>query len=105
MTWRELPPQELDRALAFLRAQGYRPYALLETWEQADYVSRFGGQSPLGQASVAPVADINHEAKIYDFDDYARYRAGSPVRPDAYGIASGPPTSRFRSRTMTRLSH
>jgi hypothetical protein len=89
LAWRELPAQELDRALAFLRAQGYRPYLLLETWEQADYVSRFGGQSPLGKLEWPPIADINHEARIYDFDDYARYRAGIPVRTNRLWIRRG----------------
>ena len=87
--WRELPADALERALNFLRAQGYRPYLLLETWEQSDYVSRFGGTSPLGSLGWPPIADINREAKIYDFDDYARYRAGIPVRTNRLWIRRG----------------
>lgn len=89
LAWRELPPAALDRALAFLRAQGYRPYLLLEPWEQADFVTRFGGDSPLGSLGWPPIADINHEARIYDFDDYARYRAGIPVRTNRLWIRRG----------------
>jgi len=43
--WRELPPDALDRALQFLRDRGYRPYLLLEPWEQMDFVQRFDAHS------------------------------------------------------------
>ena len=89
LTWRELPPGTLERALEFLRAKGYRPYLLLETWEQPDFVSRFKGETPLGSLGWPPIADINHEARIYDFDDYARYRAGIPVRTNRLWIRRG----------------
>lgn len=80
--WRELPPGELDRSLQFLRERGYRPYILLEPWEQGDFVQRFEPHSELGGLSWPPIADINHQVRIYDPDDYARYRAGVPVRTD-----------------------
>lgn len=82
MTWRALPPDGLTRALDFLRAQGYRPYLLLEVWEQPEFIARFQTTSPLGGLGWPPVADINHEVRIYDPDDYARYRGGIPVRTD-----------------------
>jgi hypothetical protein len=77
--WRELPSDSLDRALEFLRAHGYRPYLLLEPWEQQDFVRQFGGRSPLGDLSWPPIVDINHEVRIYDPADYARYREGVPI--------------------------
>ena len=80
--WRELPPEALDRALQFLRDRGYRPYLLLEPWEQGDFVQRFDAHSELGGLSWPPIADINPEVRIYDPDDYARYRAGVPIRTD-----------------------
>jgi hypothetical protein len=80
--WRELPDDRLDSALIFLRAQGYRPYLLLEQWEQADFVQKFGSSSRAGELSWPPIVDINHEVRIHDPDDYARYRAGLPVRTD-----------------------
>jgi hypothetical protein len=89
LSWRELPAGALDRALDFLRAQGYRPFLLLETWEQPDFVSKFEGQTPIGGLGWPPIADIIHEARIYDPDDYARYRAGIPVRTDRVWIRRG----------------
>jgi len=82
LTWRELPPRELTRALDFLRTQGYRPYLLLEMWEQPEFVQRFEATSPLGGLGWPPMADIDHELRVYDVDDYARYRSGIPVRTD-----------------------
>ncbi len=80
--WRELPPGGLDDALEFLRARGYRPYLLLEPWEQQDFVRQFGGRSPLGGLSWPPIVDINHEVRIFDPDNYRQYRAGVPIRTD-----------------------
>ena len=80
--WRELPPGALDVALQFLRDHGYRPYLLLEPWEQPDFVQRFEAHSQLGGLAWPPIADINHEVRIYDPEDYARYRAGIPIRTD-----------------------
>jgi hypothetical protein len=80
--WRELPADSLDGALEFLKVQGYRPFLLLEPWEQADFVQRFGAGSRVGGLSWPPIADINHEVRIFDPDDYLRYRAGVPIRTD-----------------------
>jgi hypothetical protein len=80
--WRELPSDSLDRALEFLRAEGYRPYLLLEQWEQRDFVQKFGSTSRAGELSWPPIVDINHEVRMYDPADYARYRAGELVRTD-----------------------
>jgi hypothetical protein len=89
LAWRELPEGRLERALNFLRTQGYRPYLLLERWEQADFVAKFGSSSPLGTLAWPAVADINHEVRIYDPDDYARYRAGVRIATDRLWIHYG----------------
>ena len=86
LTWRALPPDGLDRALAFVRAHGYRPYFLIETGEQAEFVQQFEGKSPLGNLGWPPGVDINHMLRIYDPDDYANYRAGVPIRTDRIWI-------------------
>ena len=80
--WRELPADSLDRAIEFLRSEGYRPYLLLEQWEQPEFVRRFGGTTRAGELSWPPIADINHEVRIYDPADYARYRAGERIITD-----------------------
>jgi len=82
LSWRELPADSLDRALDFLRVEGYRPYLLLEQWEQPDFVQKFGSTSRAGELSWPAIVDINHEVRIYDPEDYKRYRAGFPIRTD-----------------------
>ncbi|MEP6913990.1 MAG: glycosyltransferase [Acidobacteriota bacterium] len=82
LVWAEVDPASLDRALQYLRSRGYRPYLLFETWEEADFRKRFEGRSAIAQLNWPPIADINHEVRIYDPDDYARYRSGTPVYTD-----------------------
>lgn len=82
LTWRELPADGLDRALIFVRAHRFHPYFLIETGEQAEFVQQFEGKSPLGSLGWPPTVDINHMLRIYDPDDYSKYRAGVPIRTD-----------------------
>ena len=80
--WRALPPEALDTALAFLRAEGLRPYLLLEIWEQPEFLKQFEGHSAVAGLGWPPIADIDHEVRIYDPEDYARYRSGIFVKTD-----------------------
>jgi len=82
IAWRELTPDALDGALAFARAHGYRPYFLIENGELQEFVAQFERQSALGSLGWPARADINHMVRLYDPDDFARYRAGEPVRTD-----------------------
>ena len=79
MAWRALPTDALGAALAFVRAHGYRPYLLIETGEQQEFVDRFQATSPIGGLAWPPIVDINHMLRIYDPDDYVRYRSGERV--------------------------
>jgi Dolichyl-phosphate-mannose-protein mannosyltransferase len=82
IAWRELPPQALDDALAFVRAHGYRPYFLIENGEQQEFVAQFEQHSAVGSLGWPARADINHMVRLYDPDEYARYRAGEPIRTE-----------------------
>lgn len=82
LAWRALPASALDQALAFVREHGYRPYLLIETGEQAEFVQQFEGRTPLGSLGWPPLVDINHMLRIYDPEDYEKYRAGIPIRTD-----------------------
>jgi hypothetical protein len=53
--WDLLPPEWLDRAMAFLSAQGYQPYLLVEEWERPRFVERFSGYSDLAPLNWEPV--------------------------------------------------
>ena len=86
LIWRALPPGALDEALTFVRARGYRPFFLIESGEQPEFVQQFEGKSALGGLGWPPLADINHMLRIYDPDDYARYRAGNAIRTDRIWI-------------------
>lgn len=82
MVWGEFGPGRLDTALEYLRARGYRPYLLFEVAEEADFRKRFQGQGPVGELNWPPIADINHEVRIYDPAHADTYRRGEPVRTD-----------------------
>jgi hypothetical protein len=82
LLWNNLHPEWLDRSLEFLRAEGYHPYFLFELNEESEFRKRFGGHSRLGDLNWPPIADINHEVRIYDPADYDRYMTGEPVRTD-----------------------
>lgn len=79
IAWRDLPADALDQALTFARSQQRRPYLLIETEEQQEFVDRFGGHSAIGNLGWPAVVDINHMLRIYDPDDHARYRGGERV--------------------------
>ena len=82
LVWSELSPGRLDEVLAYLRGRGYRPYLLFEVSEEADFRKRFEGHSAVGDLNWPPIADINHEVRIYDPENAATYRSGEPVRTD-----------------------
>jgi 4-amino-4-deoxy-L-arabinose transferase-like glycosyltransferase len=96
IAWRALPAETLDTALAFVRAHGYQPYFLIETGEQQEFVDRFESKSPLGGLGWPPIADINHMLRIYDPDDYAKYRAGERVTTERIWTKNERVLARFR---------
>ena len=63
MRWDVLDPASLDRAVDALRTRGVAAYALLESWEEADFRRRFAGQRSLemltaGAASISEDGDL-----------------------------------------------
>jgi hypothetical protein len=82
VVWTELSPGRLDEALEYLRARGHRPYLLFEVSEEGDFRKRFEGKSAIGDLNWPPIADINHDVRIYDPANAATYRSGEPVRTD-----------------------
>jgi hypothetical protein len=51
-----LAPDWLDRAIAALRERGWRPYILLEEWEEAPFKARFAAANEAGRLSWPPIA-------------------------------------------------
>jgi len=84
LVWEKLDPAWLDRALEFLRSEGYRPYFLFENDEEPLFKDRFSAQSAFGPLDWPPMAEIDRHIRIYDPDDRARYRSGAHVVTDFF---------------------
>jgi hypothetical protein len=65
-----LDPASLDRAMDALRTRGVAAYALLESWEEADFRKRFAGQRSLAMltAGAASVSE-DGELRLYPLTD------------------------------------
>jgi hypothetical protein len=96
IAWRALPADALDTVLAFVRAHEYRPYLLIETGEQQEFVDQFQAKSPLGGLAWPPIVDINHMLRIYDPDDYVKYRSGERVTTERIWTKKERVLTRFR---------
>ena len=69
LRWDWLPPEWLDRSVAFLTSNGYHPYLLItEDWERAQFVQRFSGHSHITSPGLTPVASHygRSRADVYD---------------------------------------
>ena len=75
LVWDALDPEWLDRAVTFLRARGFEPVLLFESWEEPLFRRRFRS-SPLGALDWPPAAEISARVRIYRLDDREKYRAG-----------------------------
>lgn len=74
--WDSLDPAWLDRAVAWLTAQGRVPYLLLERREEGEFRDRFQGAAAIGALDWPPRFNIGGQARIFDPADRERYLAG-----------------------------
>ena len=76
-----LDPRGLDSAVRFLDGAGYRPYFVLEAWEETQFRDRFARSSPLGLLDWPPIAEVGSPVKVrfYDPRDRQRFLAGERV--------------------------
>jgi hypothetical protein len=70
----------LPSVFEWLRGQGYRPYILLESWEEAQFVSRFRDAGPAGRLEVPIVAEIVEPVRVRIYDPLPA--AGPAPPPD-----------------------
>jgi hypothetical protein len=82
VVWDQLDPAWLDRAVAYLRSRGLRPYFLFEGPEEADFRARFAAMSEVGAVDWPPMADILSRTRIFDPEDRQKYLAGQRVSPE-----------------------
>ena len=63
-----VPGDWLDRAIAMLREQGYRPYIVLEEWEEPVFRKRFGDASDTGRLAWPPVKEFKNgmPVRVYE---------------------------------------
>ena len=74
----------LDRAVAWLTAQGRHPYFLIEDWERPIFEKRFAAMNALGRLSMSPVLAYRAyqiPGTVYLFD---------PSRPSAATLEPAP---------------
>jgi hypothetical protein len=78
LSWEGVPPDSLERAVAFVESEGYEPYLLFERWEEPLFRRRFGGNG-FGALDWPPIAEVGSEVRIYRVSDRAPYLAGGSV--------------------------
>ena len=75
VAWDALDPDWLDRAIAFLRARGFQPLLVFESWEEPLFRQRFR-TSALGRLDWPPAAEVAARVRVYRPEDREKYRAG-----------------------------
>jgi hypothetical protein len=83
LRWDWLNHDWLDRSLAFLTANGYRPFLLVEASERAQFIEKFSGQSKMGSLDWRPLATYrgNVRADLYDLSNLNDLTTGATIRP------------------------
>jgi hypothetical protein len=81
LRWELVPPERLEAALAYVRARGYRPYILLDSWEAFRFRDRFAHASPLGRLDWPPILELRSPTpvRLFDPSDRARYFGGEKI--------------------------
>jgi hypothetical protein len=79
LVWEALDPMWLDRALAWLDAQGRHPYVLVESWEEPRFRERFGRVSDVGKLDWPPQYEIDRVVRIFDPQQRSPYLRGERV--------------------------
>jgi hypothetical protein len=63
-----IPEEGLDLVIADLRRLGYRPYVLLEGWEEREFRNRFARHSGVGRLDWPPAVLLDHSTKVRIYD-------------------------------------
>ena len=85
LRWDLLEPDRLDETLDGLRAAGYIPYVLLESWEDDLFRARFAATSVVGNVDWQSAIEYYGPAsvRVLRLDDRAAYFGGRRVLPRA----------------------
>lgn len=89
LRWDLLEAPSFDRALAHLRAHGFTPVIVLESWEEPQFRGHVSPHSPVGQLDWPPSVELDLAVKVrfYDPGKRAAFMGGARVptvrvRPD-----------------------
>ncbi|HXH05738.1 MAG TPA: hypothetical protein VNI83_04020, partial [Vicinamibacterales bacterium] len=69
----------LDRAVAELERRGYRPFFLLEDWEEAWFRQRFAARNRLGRLDWSPLAEYPRPVRVRLYDPRQRGSNHAPA--------------------------
>jgi hypothetical protein len=63
-----LPPDRLGSVLDWLHANGYRPYVVLEAWEEPRYRAHFSGVDKVSRLEISPIVETSPgiTVRVYD---------------------------------------
>jgi hypothetical protein len=85
LRWDQMLPERLDQTLDGLRAAGYVPYLLLESWEEDLFRARFATSSIVGNIDWQPAFEYYGPISVRVFcpDDRQAYMSGRRILPRA----------------------
>jgi hypothetical protein len=67
--------------IEWLQARGYRPYILLEDWEEEGYRRRMGNDSALARLEIRVLAEMTEPVKVRIYDPLSSTGATPPPDP------------------------
>jgi hypothetical protein len=82
LVWEGLDPAWLDRSVRWLDEHGYKPYVLVESWEEPIFRARFGEASETGKLDWPPKFEVDRVVRIYDPHDREAYHRGDRVHTE-----------------------
>lgn len=74
-----IPPAQFDAVLADVRDLGYRPFIVLEQWEEDAFRDRFRGHSELGLLDWPPLARLQHASPVAVYDPAQKHATTRPA--------------------------
>ena len=84
--WDFFPVGRFPWVIEALQQMGYRPYILLENWEEKLFLERFAGRGALGRLEMPVLAEMTAPVGIRLYDPLTSFKDAS--RPDRIAIHS-----------------
>jgi hypothetical protein len=74
-------PERFPSVIGWLQARGYRPYILLEDWEEEKYRARFGTDNALARLEIRVLAEMTQPVRIRLYDPVPSPGVNPPPDP------------------------